>query len=544
MFSFFTNTDFPFFCWIFGLRDLVIKLSGQVSKLSNQLEDVFAEKQKLAEENEELKAELARLKGQSPKPKFTEKTEKNTDISSEKERKKSKKWSKKGKKKLIEVAKEIFCKVSEEILPPDAYYLRRESVISQNLRIVRENIAYQIDVYYSPSTRKLYRGNFPSDKEDYFGSDLQALLIGLHYGAGVTRQKSLEFVRSFGIEISVGSLNNILLQNKSLLVAEQQMILKAGLQTSHQQIDATGSKFKGKNYHTQILCNEFFSVYGTYPTKSRLDILRFLQGGEELNYLYNDQSKDLLSTLKVGNKYQKQMQSLLLKNETYSEQVLEECLVTLKQKPQIYKHIREALALAYYYEQNDFGPIEILISDNAPEYNLIAEEHALCWIHDVRNYKKLTAYLPENQQILEDFLTQYWSFYQLLLDFQENHAKEKISYIENEFDRIFTTETDYYALNERINKTFDKKEELLKVLKYPYIPLHNNLAELAARYKVRKRDISLHNTSQDGLLVLDAAMSIIDTARKLGINIYQYLTDRIKGSFEMTSLDQLIMEID
>ena len=154
MFSFFTNTDFPFFCWIFGLRDLVIKLSGQVSKLSNQLEDVFAEKQKLAEENEELQAELARLKGQSPKPKFTEKTEKNTDISSEKERKKSKKWSKKGKKKLIEVAKEIFCKVSEEIVPPDAYYLRRESVISQNLRIVRENIAYQIDVYYSPSTRR------------------------------------------------------------------------------------------------------------------------------------------------------------------------------------------------------------------------------------------------------------------------------------------------------------------------------------------------------------------------------------------------------
>ena len=39
-------------------------------------------------------------------------------------------------------------------------------------------------------------------------------------------------------------------------------------------------------------------------------------------------------------------------------------------------------------------------------------------------------------------------------------------------------------------------------------------------------------------------LEVASIARKLGINIYQYLTDRIKGSFEMTSLDQLIMEID
>ena len=173
---------------------------------------------------------------------------------------------------------------------------------------------------------------------------------------------------------------------------------------------------------------------------------------------------------------------------------------------------------------------------------MLAEEQALCWIHDARNYKKLAAYVPKHRQILEDFLKQYWGFYQTLLDFKEKPTQQQKQDIENEFDRIFTLETDYYLLNDRINKTFNNKAKLLHVLKYPYVPLHNNLAELAARYKVRKRDISLHNTSLDGLQVLDACMSIIDTARKLGVNIYQYFTDRIKGSFEMTSLDQLIMQ--
>lgn len=52
------------------------------------------------------------------------------DIFLEKEWKKLKKWSKKGKKKLIEVDKEIFCKVLEEIFFFDVYYFWREFVIS------------------------------------------------------------------------------------------------------------------------------------------------------------------------------------------------------------------------------------------------------------------------------------------------------------------------------------------------------------------------------------------------------------------------------
>jgi hypothetical protein len=45
----------------------------------------------------------------------------------------------------------------------------------------------------------------------------------------------------------------------------------------------------------------------------------------------------------------------------------------------------------------------------------------------------------------------------------------------------------YEQVDERISKTREKKENLLLVLTMPEILLHNNVAELAARAKIRKR---------------------------------------------------------
>jgi hypothetical protein len=50
--------------------------------------------------------------------------------------------------------------------------------------------------------------------------------------------------------------------------------------------------------------------------------------------------------------------------------------------------------------------------------------------------------------------------------------------------------TNYKKLDQRIAKTQAKKESLLLVLKYPKLPLHNNMAKLRARQRVRKRDVS------------------------------------------------------
>lgn len=109
-----------------------------------------------------------------------------------------------------------------------------------------------------------------------------------------------------------------------------------------------------------------------------------------------------------------------------------------------------------------------------------------------------------------------------------------------EFDKIFTQKNIYDELNNRIEKTFSKKEKLLRVLGFPDLPLHNNSAELAVRRKVRKRDISLHTMSVKGTQAQDAFMSVVETAAKLGVNALDYLYDRITKKNQMISLADLI----
>ena len=64
---------------------------------------------------------------------------------------------------------------------------------------------------------------------------------------------------------------------------------------------------------------------------------------------------------------------------------------------------------------------------------------------------------------------------------------------------------------------------LLLVLEHPFLPLENNSAELGTRVQARIRDINLQ------------------TARKLGVNIYQYIYDRVSKKFEMPSLAEIII---
>lgn len=110
------------------------------------------------------------------------------------------------------------------------------------------------------------------------------------------------------------------------------------------------------------------------------------------------------------------------------------------------------------------------------------------------------------------------------------------------FDEIFLTVTGYDALDQRIAKTKAKKPSMLIVLDHPEIPLHNNPAELGARKRVRKRAVSFGTHTTDGANAWDTFMSISATAKKLGVNFYHYLSDRISGAFEMPSMAELITQ--
>jgi hypothetical protein len=145
-----------------------------------------------------------------------------------------------------------------------------------------------------------------------------------------------------------------------------------------------------------------------------------------------------------------------------------------------------------------------------------------------------------HQQLLEDFLNRFWLFYQKLKNYKDKPDTKTAFELDREFDTLFDTKTGYEELDDRILKTKDNKAELLVVLKHPYVPLHNNDAELAVRKEVRHRDISFQTRTLKGTRAKDVFFTIIQTAKKLGINAYLYIMDRLRKKFSMTPLHILI----
>jgi len=125
-------------------------------------------------------------------------------------------------------------------------------------------------------------------------------------------------------------------------------------------------------------------------------------------------------------------------------------------------------------------------------------------------------------------------------DYRSQPAKQQAAVLDQAFDDLFSTITGYNELDKRIAKTNAKKDRLLQVLKYPQIPLHNNPAELGARRRGRKRDISFRPRSQDGCQAWDTFMTLVATAKKLGVSCYDYVFDRVAEVYALPSLAELI----
>jgi hypothetical protein len=210
--------------------------------------------------------------------------------------------------------------------------------------------------------------------------------------------------------------------------------------------------------------------------------------------------------------------------------------------PQQRNYIIDAAAITAYHAQMEFPVVRLLICDDAPQFKLVTEQLALCWVHDGRLYKKLEPCISEHRKSLDAFLEKYWDFYRQLLRYKDNPSLKKHVRLENTFDKLFSTETGYYALDQRIAKTKDKKSSMLIVLDHPEIPLHNNPAELGARRRVGKRLVSHGTRTLCGTKAWDTFMTLLATAKKLEINSFNYLYDRISGAFQIPSLADIISQ--
>ncbi len=520
-----------------GLRQIFISLLNLVENLQDKVTEQAQEIQRLRDENN-------RLKGEQGKPRILP-NKPTTDLSSEKERRQSKPRTSRSKQDKIATDREVTLKVERSQLPQDAQFKGYEEVVIQDIAFHRDNIKFRRETYYSPSQKRSYLAPLPAGYSGQFGPAVKAWVLSLYFSGRMSEPKILEVLHTVGLQISAGQLSNMLIKDQDVFHAESAAVLRAGLSSSPwHHLDSTGTRVNGQNQHCHILANPLYTAYCTLPAKDRMSMLRVLQGGADPVFRCNDLALELMGQLGVTEKWRSLLPTLLPHEQDLTEKELDGVLD--KHLPKLgvnlRKRVKEALAIAVYRTQRAYPVTLLLLCDDAPQFNALTLQLALCWIHECRHYKKLQPRFVHHVKLLQEFGKRFWKLYQGLLDYRGSPTPTQAAVLEAAFDQLFTESSGYQQLDACKARTLQKREPLLMVLSHPEILLHNNPAELGARQRVRKRDVSLQARTCEGIGAWDAFETLVATAKKLGVNLFSYLYDRITRAFCLPSLASLIGE--
>jgi hypothetical protein len=518
-------------------RELVKRLLNFIEQLSGRLREAQAENQRLRDENN-------RLKGEQGKPEIKANGEGKAakDHSSEKERKKPRKRQGKKKQASLVIDREEVLKVDQAVLPADAIFKGYEENVVQDILLKTDNVRFLKEKYYSPSLGRSYLAELPTGYGGQFGPGIKALSIAFYHGGLMTEPKIIEFFENIGIRISKGTLSNLLIKGHEDFHAEKEAVYAAGLaSSSYQHIDDTPTRVDGQNHSCHVVCNPLYTAYFTKPSKDRLTVLDILRQGRKREYLLNAEALAYLT----GMPFSKATRCILedWRSETVMEEeiFLHELAVRLPILNQQHRSaVLSAAAVAAYHAEHGVSIVQTLVCDDAPQFKWLTRWLALCWIHEGRHYKKLEPVVSVHQNLLKDFLTRFWAYYAQLLEYRQRPTAQAALRLEAEFDTLFDAPSGYLELDKRMLTTCSHKDTLLLVLKFPELPLHNNPAELGARGRVRKRDVSFGPRTEDGKQAWDTFMTLAATTKKLNVSFYEYVRDRILKKNAIPPLPELI----
>ena len=521
-----------------------IILSDRERLLLNLVEHFLDEIEILKRENQTFKDEINRLKGEKGKPKIKANTKPATDdinndeLQKDKQSKKGKKKNKKAKKKdiPIDTVKRIAIDCD---LPGDAVFKGYSKLVIQEIELKRNNLKFELEQYYSASLNKTYIASLPSKYQgSLFGPQLRSFIINLKYQYRMTEPLIFQFLDDIKIDMSQGTLTNILSNNTDIFRQEIDEVVKAGLESPYICTDDTGARHNGSNYYTTVLRSDFFTAFFTSQFKSRLNFINVLCGGKGLQYIFDDYAIAYLNNFFFSKEDRIFIDSLKGKSFANLEEI--EDLTEKLPGKQKFARILEAGALSYYLKQDDYNQLELLISDEAKQFVLPCHINALCLVHIDRHFKKLTPKVPLNQSLVDDFRSDFWDLYDKLQAYKENPDEEQKLFLDKEFDELFSRETGYNQLDELISKTKDKKSGILVVLNHPEIPLHNNSSEQEIRHMVLIRKISFGTRSENGRKARDTFIGLLQTCKKHGVSFGEYLNDRMSKLNEIPRLSDLI----
>jgi len=427
----------------------------------NVIAQLLQVQQALVEKLTQVEAENAALKGQPRKPSFGNKQKGGMSQSVTKLLKEKGTWKKSSKKGKIPIDREVKLEEVAACVCGNSEFTTVKSTakIVQGIVFLRDNVVYRGRVKACTRCGKRYRSIIPDFVRGISFSPAFASFASFwHYGCRVTIPLLLRTVRSLGMQISSGQVSRLLMHNGNTLQAADRELRTEGIKrSSHLQSDATGSKRKDKK--TGRIINQYVQII----------------------------SNKLLSIFSITRHYNSATLNRLLTREG-------------RKKP-------------------------FVSDDGSPNGECLkCKGKQLCWVHEIRHYQKLFPFFNPYQPLQQKILGQWQKFYHLAKHYAEappEQGQKKKKQIQKLFEKITTQTTGYDLVDKQLRLTRAKKERLLFFLDHPGIPIHNNQCEQDLREFVIQRKISGGTKSVIGDKSLARHLSVIQTAQKQGLDVYQ-----------------------
>ena len=379
----------------------------------------------------------------------------------------------------------------------------------------------------------------PESVRGRYGDNLKVHLIDLYHSCSTTQPLLLSWLHSHGCSISEGALSNILTQGHEVFHEEKESLLEAGLSCStYLQTDDTGARHQGENGYCLFVGNNHFSYFSSSNSKSRVNFLSKLLGSQP-RYILDDTAFGYMEQVKLPQKW---ITALRSANGRYFtdlkawKNLLKELGVS---SPEYCRKATEGALKAALVDRFKLDNL-IIHSDGARQFDT-AFKRSLCWYHAGRNLDKLIPESDRERVLRDQAVDRYWNLYDDIEAYKQSPSEEQQKKIRQDFDEWVTEPMAYPELQSVLGQLMVVKEELLLVLKYPWLPLHNNLSERQIREYVKRRKVSGGTRSELGRRCRDTFASLKKTCKQHKISFVHYLKDRLTGLNSIPRLSELIM---
>jgi hypothetical protein len=482
------------------------------AELEALLIELFGEIAALKQTNSELRAEIARLKGLKGRPDIKPSgMDKGTGPSTPAGRTKQRGRGKVTPRVTVED------RVVKAAIPEGSVFKGHEPFLVQDLVISVSATCYRRERWVTPAGCTIL-ASLPEGIDGHFGPELRRFVL--------KRQ-----------------VQRLLTEKHDDFLAEARNVLRAGLETaSFVSADDTGARHAGKNGFCTQIGNDWFTWFGTRSSKSRLNFLDLLRGGDT-DYVLNDAAygymrRHDLSAPAIA-RLMAEPQTCFNDRAAWQAHLDKLGFNALTVTPDPVRVASEGASWGSV-QSHGFLCDAVVLSDDAGQFNV--GRHALCWVHAERLVHKLNTFTDRHHAAQQRVRGLIWDFYADLKGYQLSPRKRRALALRTRFDRIFLGRTGFATLDRLLARLHANKAELLMVLKHPEIPLHTNGSENDIRCQVTRRKVSAGTRSDLGRDNRDAFLGLAKTCAKLGVNFWDYLGSRLKvaGHAVIEPLDRYV----